>query len=624
MRWKGLITFIAIMVLLTIITMIFIDQWIETGLEKAGEAMVGACVDIDALDFNLFNLSIEYQRLQITDPKNTMKNVIETGRTAYRMNLPALLRKRIVIEEMALENVRSGTKRAFDGKLPKKKKRKSKTKPGIFDKAKEKLSGEINSLPVLQFNPDQWKQKLNLDSLIVMSELTMPQQLDSAKTDIVSTSKNWELFYERFQPEADLEKIKNDFKDLDPNDIKTIPELTSTLKRVQDANKTLKSIQDTVKTRHQQINTDFQKIGEYTKRVDDWYQADYHRILEKAKLPDLSVRNIGMILFGSTIINRVDQYLGTVETIRKYMPKKSTKPKKEKPQRGKGQNIAFPDKHLYPEFLIAKAFISGQTGLTEAQPGIQLSGLATGITSQPWIYGKPTEINLKGIHEDQRTLSLLANLDHTKELSKDHFELIMNAVSLNNVQIVDSKYLPGKIDQGNADIQLTGDFQDEDFILKLNVVARQIRFDFSNMPSDNRFIDIVQDVMNDMTRITLNTQISHQNDNTTLKMDSNLDEQVSTELKRMGSKALTDAQNKVKGRLNSVRNEKMKEVNQIYDQKKDEIVGKIETYEEKVEEQRLMIEAKIEKIKEDIETRKKKEEGKLKKKAKGLLDNVLN
>jgi len=623
MRWKGLITFIVIAGLLAVISLFFIDQWIESGFEKTGQAIVGARVEIDRLHFSISDLSIEWQRLQVTDPKSTMQNVIETGRTAFRMNLPALLRKRVVIEEMALENVRSGTERAYDGALPKKKKKIKPKKPGVFDKAKKELNHEIDKLPVMQFNPDQWKQKLNLDSLIVMTELTMPQKLDSARTDIINTSESWETFYQTFQPEEDLEKIKADFKDLDPKKINTIQELTSTLKRVQAAQKTLKSIQDTVKTRRKQIDRDFKRIRTYAKHVDDWYEADYQRILHKAKLPDLSVRNIGMMLFGSTLIRRVDQYLGYLETIRKYMPKKSDTPKKQKPQRGKGQDIAFPDKYFYPKFLIKQVLISGQTGSIEKNPGIKLRGEATGITSQPWVYGKPTKIDLSGVHEDQRSLSFSASLDHTEDTAKDHFELQMESVSLNNVNIVNSRYLPGKIERGRADMRLNADFQDDAFILNMDITARQTRFDFSNMAAENRFVDIVRDVMKGLDQITLNTEISHQKNQTRLKIHSNLDDQVSRELKRMGSRALTDAKNRVQSRLTAIRDEKMKTVNTAYENKKKAIVGKIEYYEEKVEEQRLMVEAKIEAIQEDIEARKKKEEDKLKKKAKGLLDGVL-
>jgi uncharacterized protein (TIGR03545 family) len=624
MRWKGLIAFIVIAGIWAGLTLIFMDKWIESGLEKMGQAITGAKVEIDQLDFRLLDLSIEWQRLQITDPKHTMKNLVETGRTAFRMNLSALLRKRIVIEEMALEQVRSGTQRASDGALPKRIK-KMKTKPGIFDKAKIRLQHEIENLPVMRFNPDDWKKKLNLDSLIVMGDLSLPVKVDSAITTIDSTEKRWQRFYRNFHPENDLEQIKNKFANLDPQTIRTVPELLNTLQQVQEAQKTLKSLQDTVKTRHIMINQDFQKLASYQKNAAKWARQDYQHVLEKAKLPDLNVRNIGLMLFGGSVVQRIDQVLDLVAMIRKYMPKKSNRPEKKKPTRGKGQDILFPGREVYPNFIIKKITLSGQTGPSAEESGIRLTGSATNLTNQPWISGKPAEIVFEGTHADQRSLSFEALIDHTTELSKEHFEFNMNMIPLNNVSLFKTPYLPPKIDRGFSDIIFDADFEEENFDLKVNVVARQTEFDFSSLShSDNRFIDITQAVIRGLNRITLTTVINHRSEGTDFRLDSNLDEAVSRELKKIGSKALTDAKNRVNARLSQIRNEKMAEINSIFEKKQEAIVGKIEYYEEKVEEQRLMIEAKIEQIKNDIDQRKKAEENKVKKKAEGLLKDVLD
>ncbi|OQX58358.1 hypothetical protein B5M50_04465, partial [candidate division KSB1 bacterium 4484_219] len=133
MRWKGLIFLATLVAIFIALSMFFIDKWIESGLEKAAQAIVGARVEIDNLDFSLTGLSIKWDRLQVTDPNNTMRNLIETGRTAFKMNAPALFRKRYIIEEMTLVDVRTGTSRKYDGALPKTPKKK-KTKPDVIDK----------------------------------------------------------------------------------------------------------------------------------------------------------------------------------------------------------------------------------------------------------------------------------------------------------------------------------------------------------------------------------------------------------------------------------------------------------------------------------------------------------
>jgi len=606
------------------------DQWIEKGFERMGEAIVGAKVEISGLHLDLFQLTFKWDRLQVTDPKNTMQNMVETRRAAFRINMEALLRKRVVIEEMTIADVRSGTPRKRDGALPKRKRKvkqiqdsKKAIKPGPFYKAKGYLNHEIDKLPVMQFDTDRFKKKLNLDSLIVMAELKIPSRLDSVRGDITQTSDKWETFYKTFHPEEDLEKIKKDFKTVEPEKINTIQELIDALEKVQSAHKKLREIGDVVKTKHQEIKVDYNRVSTYAKQVDDWYKEDYKNILEKARLPDFSVKNIGMLLFGKSVVYKINQVFGYYELAQKYIPQKSEKPKKEKKERLKGQNIHFSSRTNWPSFLIKKIHLSGQTGSSEESPRLVMKGEITGITSQPWIYGKPTIVDLEGLKEDRRSLLINITLDHTTDQTKDLFDIRMDNMILNHMALQKTPYLPTQIERGRADLNISGDFTEKGFGLKMGVVAKQLQFDFSNLKTEDQFIHIVRDVISKLDIITLQTRVKGKDDDLMLSMSSNLDTRVSQELKRLGSEALTNAQNKVRIRLNQIQKEKMTEVDRIYQKKRSMIEGRIEEYEKKVDEQRMIVETKIEKIKEELEARKKKEEDKLEDKAKDLLDDLL-
>lgn len=625
MRWKGFIFLIVVSTIFLVISMVFMDRWIESGLEKIGQTVVGAKVEIDHLHVDALKLSFMWDRLQVTDPNHTMQNLIETGRTVFQMNMPALLRKRVVIQEMSLVDLRSGTSRETDGALPKKPKPpRRKKKSGPFDKLKNRLKKDIENLPVMQFNLDQIKKKLNLDSLVVMTELKTPEKLDSAKHDILVINDRWVSFFKTFHPEEDLEKIKKEFQGVEPKKINTIPELITTLEKVQSAHKKLNQIQEMVKNKHQEIRVDFERVSNYTKQVDNWYKDDYRSILEKAKLPDLSVKNIGMMLFGGSVVNKIDTYLSTYEKIRQYMPKKSDKVKKEKRERLKGQDIIFPSRHRWPKLLIEKISLSGQTGTEEELPGLVMKGEVMGITSQPWIYGKPTVIDLNGVKQDQRALIIDGHLDHTTENFQDRFHIKFANVILNNLSMQGSNYLPSRIKKGRAEIDLSAEFSGEKYRVDLDILTREMSFDFSKMKTDNQFVDIVRKVIEKINIITLHAMITGQEDQVDFTMSSNLDSRISQELRQIGSQALTDAQNKVRSRLNKIKKEKLTEVNKAYQEKRKIIEDKIEEYEKKVDEQRMMVEAKIDEIKDDIEKREKEEQEKLEDKAKDMLDGLFD
>jgi len=78
-RWKGIAVFAGIIVFVFVLSLFLTDQWLENRLEDAGSSLVGAKVEIDGLDIEILDMYMGLNHLQITDPKHTMKNIVETG-----------------------------------------------------------------------------------------------------------------------------------------------------------------------------------------------------------------------------------------------------------------------------------------------------------------------------------------------------------------------------------------------------------------------------------------------------------------------------------------------------------------------------------------------------------------
>lgn len=619
MRWRGFITLVVLLVAGSIITGLFIDRWIERGLERTGQFLVGARVEIDNLDIRLLDLSIEWDRLQVTDPENTMQNLIETDRVAYRMHLPALLRKRFIIDEMMLAGVRSGTPRDYDGGLPKKKKPAGR-KPGPFEKIKDRMMLEVEQLPVMRFDPRAFQSRMNVDSLIALTDLKLVERIDSVKGDVIQTAEKWVDFYEGFRPEEDLKKIRADFDGVDPKQIKTIPELVSVLEKVQSAQKRLNTLSKTVDTKTSEIHTDFDRIGSYREKVDWWVDEDYRSVLAKAKLPDLSAKNVGKTLFGVTLVHQVSRYLEYLDMIQKIIPKKSDKPQKEKKPRMAGQTVPFPDRHGWPTFLIRHIHLSGQTGVADGSPGLAMQGEARGITSQPWIYGSPTLIDLKGIREDDRSLYFTAVLDHTTEIAKDSFRIRLENIPLNDVSIQTTPHLPNKILEGRADFSFSTQVQGDRFTIQVDTRARDLRFDFTEFEKDDVFSRVVYGILNGMDFLTLRARIVSRGNDMNFEVSSNVDNLVARELERMASQTFVEAENRIRSRVHQIRDQKMAGLQEIFNEKRKEMEGPIDAYKGQVDDMKSRIEGKIKTLVDDAERRKKEELGD---RAKKLLEGLI-
>jgi hypothetical protein len=191
------------------------------------------------------------------------------------------------------------------------------------------------------------------------------------------------------------------------------------------------------------------------------------------------------------------------------------------------------------------------------------------------------------------------------------------------VGIQKSRYLPKKIEKGKANIDCIVQFEEDKYTIRFDVVSRGLTFDFAALQSANQFEKIVRDVIRRMDVITLETTIRGDGNDLSMKMDSNIDERISQELKKMGTKALKDAQNRIRDRIRKVRQEKEKELAQLYQEKRGQIEGVIEKYEKEAETQKMIVLGKIEKIQKDIEAKKSREEDKLKDQAKDILDDIL-
>ena len=116
-RWQGVAAFAVVCIGLAALWWLVMDRLIERAIEKAGTAAVGAKVELDKADLTLFPLGLALTRLQITDPDEPMTNAIEIGRIAGAVDGLNLLRRKVIIEEMAMEGVRFGTARRTSGAI---------------------------------------------------------------------------------------------------------------------------------------------------------------------------------------------------------------------------------------------------------------------------------------------------------------------------------------------------------------------------------------------------------------------------------------------------------------------------------------------------------------------------
>lgn len=617
MRWKGIIVLAVLIGIIVALSFLLTDRWLEKSMEKAGTAIVGAKVEIDRLDFSLFGLHMRWDSLQVTNPKNTMKNILTTGRTDFDMQFGPLLKKKVIIDNIQMTNVTSGTDRTTDGKVEKKKKAKE-SKPNFITKTIDRMEADIAAAPAWQL--DDFSSKVNVDSILQFLNITSPAKMDSLQKNIAGTYDYWDSTFSAVTWEKEINFLKSRATAINPDELQTLDGLQAAYKTLNLVNEKVDSLETFVTSTRKEFSEDINSTTSQVGQVDNWIKDDYKNALAQAKLPSINKENIAQFIFGGKVVNQATQILGTVNMVRGYADKfKSDKPKKEKPPRFKGQTIYFTKQQALPSFWIKNIDLSGHT-----TRGLEIGGQLKNLVSNQKVIGEPTTFDIKGKRGDGANMDFLGELNYLGESPLEKFTMNMHAIPLNNVKLSDSPILPQKMNKGAGDVTAALEVGGSSLNGDLSFVAKQIDFNFGEQPSEKPLDKTVRKILQSASKIDLEVSLKSDEDNTRLGLDSNLDELFAKELQNIVGEEIQAARDKIEARVE----EKVTKVKEDFDayvsNQTDKLEAEMKKYEDMLNEQKALIEQKKKELESRIEEEKEKAkqgvEDEAKKRIKGLFE----
>ena len=608
-RWKGIILLLVLIGIFVILSLIFTDRWMENKIENLGSSVAGAKVEVDNLDFSFSALKFRWDRIQVTDRKNTMKNLVETGVCEFDMEFWPLLSKKVIIENFTIADFRTNTDRQTDGKIDLPAEKVSR-EPGFIEKTASRLTDQVSSNAADQFS--SYKQKVNVDSIMALLQIQSVPKISALQQDLTQSYDTWSKNLSQLNYDNDFRKLDARLKAIDVNKIKTADEVQSALKSADQIKKSLDSLNKAIKTTRSNLTTDLSAARQRIGQVDDWIRSDYERAMALAKLPEINMQNIGKMVFGTRLVNQVNQYLNYAATARTYANKfKSDKPEKQKPPRLKGQDIYFYNKNARPDFWIKNITLTGQTN-----DGINLKGDVKNIVSDQRQIGKTTDIFISGNKEAAASITFTGILNYLQDQPTEQFNLKYSGFSLANTQISESKLLPQKIQKGTgtveANLALSGDQIDG----KIKFTGANLTFDFSNQAqAKNKFDEIIQSIVRSINVIDLVAKIKGTKDDLSFSLNSNLDDLFVNKTREILSKEVEEAKNKLKARVDAEVQKHRQQLESLVKEKEMLVTAEVEKYEQSLNEQMNAVESK----KKEIEKILGKEKGKLEKKVKDLI-----
>ncbi len=603
-------------IILSVVVYLFIDRWIESGMEAAGEAAVGAKVEIDHLRLTINPIAIEFARLQVANPNDVWKNIFETGKVRFSLNFGQLLRGKYIVETMEMNDVVIGTKRTTSGFIPKKPEPpKDPNNPGMADQMKTLVASKMNDAPIFDLNI--LRKQFKIDSLLNYQNLKSVQHFDTVKAQVLEASKQWD------QTIADVEKSKQQLADaeatvrsINVNNIQKIDDALALIDKVDKTYKTVKDLNTTFVTRRTAITGNVNTLYASAALAPSILQSDYDGVMSLAKIPDLSTSGLTRLLLGRKIFAEADKYMGWVDQVRTAIPKYFPKPDIEYPVRFKGQDIQFPVDRAYPKFWIKNIALSGGEDKKQDPEYIYGKGQVKNITNNQKITGSPLTIALKGTKGGTHAITFDAMFDRTTDVSHDLYQATLSGMPSGDFVIGQKDFLPGKITNMTTDLALKVDVPGSGFDGVVGADFKNMSLVFDTL-SRNDVERIVRSILESVHGFHLDVRFWNTGGKLDVALATDLDTQIANRTKQVIGEEVAKLEREVRAKVDAKIAEKRKEFEAIFDQKKKEVEGRIKAYETVVNDKLAMVEAKKKELQDRVEAEKNKQINDAKNKVEG-------
>lgn len=608
MRIWGIITVLVLAGLTFAATLFITDEWIEEQIEYQASVVNEAKVEIDGLVFSLFGLHMKWDRLQVTNPKNTMENTFETGITEFDMQFwPLILGNKVIVDNVQLSGFQLGTERETDGtfEMPEVEDE-GDSEPGFVSGVVAQVSNEAKKNAELKFT--DVRDDLNVDSLMAKVNIQSVDKIDSLRNGIQKTYSKWDSTFNNTPINKEIEEAQATVEAIKVKEIKDPKKAIEAIENV----KKLKNQVDSLRNKAEQLKTDFENDYGSTKtdlgQVDEWIQNDMQRALNMAKLPDLDVQNIGAALFGQNLLGDYAQYLEYVAIAREYGSRLTeSEENEEKIPRYEGIDYHFSDKYDWPGFWFKNVHLSGRTN-TE----IDIEGTVKNISSSQTKIGEPVVFNVSGTDKNQVSLSANGEFNYLGDQPVEKFNVNYSGFTLANARLSGAELLPWELESGKGELDVNLDVIGKRIDSRIDYIASGINFDFASAGAPkNRVERLIRDAIGGTDRIDVTALVDNVDGPLRIRVRSNVDDLFMDALRQTVSREIENARNRVKQEVQKRVAGKKEQLEEFRAEKEAEIRQRYQELRAKVEQQIQVIEEK----REELEEKKKQLEDELKDKA---------
>ena len=545
-RWKAIGPLALLLAIIGVLLWLFAEPVAKDTAEEVSTELLGTQVDVGKLDIIADEASVDLRALQIADPFNPNRNLVEASEIRLKLNPVALAEKKFVVENFRLSGMRFGT----DRKTPARPVEGDGFAPQAL-RAVRQWSQQFD-VPLLKLTPIDTLKQLVLNP----TQLTTVKAAQALATRADSARRGLGQSFQQLDVKGTADTARGLVVRLRATNPRKLG-LDGTRQAIEDARATLKRLEDAKKrldALERQVKGGVGSLAAGLGTLDEARKKDYAFAKSLLQLPSFSAPDIGEAFFGKVSIDRFQQALYYSELARHYMPPGLLPKADQGPQRlrASGKSLRFPKEKEWPKFLVQMGqmdlAIGGDSPLRGAYEAV-----VQGLTSDPSLYGKPTLVRTRRTAEGSAIAAIDVNavIDHVRpDRIRDSASARLRGVKLPSFTIPG---LPFKLEPGTGAANLNFALRNEQLSGRWSIGSDRVAWALDSTGKKLNTLELlVWRVVSGLKQLSVDARVSGSVRSPKLAVSSNLDRAIAQRLEAVIGEEVAKAEKMVRAKVDSV------------------------------------------------------------------------
>ena len=429
-RWKYAVPRLLLALLVLLLVYVGLNPLIRWGIETFGQQVLSLQIDVGRLETSLTNTEIRIDEVAVANPRVPNTNLLDAEKISLALDTNALLRRKFVVRDGYVQGLRLQGQR----------------------------EEEARPVDHWQWNANGDRLKREADVWLETLSATLGDQLEAEVAELESVQlakellEDWPDEYKRLEGRVQavksrIETLRKLFHERPENIAAGLQQYQKTLTEIQQLEEEMHALAEQIDALPDRIDSDRDAILAATK-------SDIQKIEERFESIRLDQETITNYFLGPEMGRRVVTIAEWVRWIRAQLPEQEVDPAG---KRLRGVNILFGDQKRQPDFLVESLRLDGET--TIAGKNYCFSAAASGLTTEPRLYGRPAELRAQLVGDV--TFQVHALLDRTGDTPLDQIVINCPDLSLPEVSLGRDDAVALTVRPGNTHlwigINLSGD-----------------------------------------------------------------------------------------------------------------------------------------------------------------------